>query len=392
MRETYKEKMTEKVAGHFSRLELRIMEDVIRRIRKTGEITSTAGHQLNRLRMLGNSTEDIEKYIKEALNASYADMFELYDKVLENEYVRNRALYEQVNAHYIPYEENLQIQRLVEALRAQTAGDFQNIAQSMVFVVDVGGGRRAFTPLAMYYQQYLDEAIMDIAFGGFDYGSVLRRTVAQMTASGIRTVYYAPENSGRLHTNRIDVAARRAVMTGTAQLTGEISRHNARQLGTEYFEVSWHANARPTHREWQGRVWSASQLESVCGLGSVTGLCGANCGHDYYPFVPGASQRLYTDAWLKEQVRKEDAPRYFRGKGYTGYEATQKQRRMETAMRAQREKVHLLKRGGADEEEVMRARCKYQGQLQEYAAFSRKMGLTQQRERIYLDMRGRVAP
>lgn len=392
MKEDYREALTEKVTGHFSRMELRIMEDIVRRIRKTRKITSTADYQINRRMLLGSSTEDIEGFIKEALEASYPEMFELYDEVINWEYVRNRQIYEQINAQYIPYEENLQMQRLVEALKEQTAGEFQNFTQSMGFMVDMGGGRRVFTPLSVYYQQYLDEALTDIAYGAFDYNSVLRRTVTQMVNSGIRTVDYAPKNSSRIHTNRIDVAVRRAAMTGTAQLAGEISQHNARQLGTEYFEVSWHENARPTHREWHGQVWSKSELESVCGLGSATGLCGANCRHSYYPFVPGVSQRLYTDEWLKEQARKEDTPRYFKGKAYTAYAATQKQRRMETAMRAQRERVHLLKAGGADKDTVMLARCKYQGQLQEYGVFSRKMGLVQQRERIYLDMRGRVAP
>lgn len=39
----------------------------------------------------------------------------------------------------------------------------------------------------------------------------------------------------------------------------------------------------------------------------------------------------------------------------------------------------------------MLARCKYQAQLDEYGRFSKKMGLKQERERIYLDMKGRVA-
>ena len=64
---------------------------------------------------------------------------------------------------------------------------------------------------------------------------------------------------------------------------------------------------------------------------------------------------------------------------------------METAMRAQREKVQLLQKGGADPDDVMLARAKYQGQLNEYSKFSRKMGLKEERERIYYDMRGRIA-
>ena len=79
------------------------------------------------------------------------------------------------------------------------------------------------------------------------------------------------------------------------------------------------------------------------------------------------------------------------GKEYTLYEAKQRQRQMEAAMRAQREKVQLLKDGDADPDDVMLARAKYQGQLNEYSRFSRKMGLKEERERIYYDMRGHIA-
>ena len=54
--------------------------------------------------------------------------------------------------------------------------------------------------------------------------------------------------------------------------------------------------------------------------------------------------------------------------------------------------MKLLQAGDADPDEVMLARCKYQAQLDEYARFSKKMGLKQERARIYLDMQGRVAP
>ena len=123
----------------------------------------------------------------------------------------------------------------------------------------------------------------------------------------------------------------------------------------------------------------------------MTGLLGANCYHTYYPFFPGISERNWSDDWLEEQNRKESKPKEFRGKEYTLYEAKQRQRQMETAMRAQREKVQMLQDGGADPDEVMLQKAKYQGQLNEYAVFSRKMGLKEERERIYIDGRGWIA-
>lgn len=387
MREDYKKQLSGQIEKYFSDLEMRIMEDIVRRIRKTGKITSTADWQINRLRILGYSSEDIENMLKEALNKSYPEMFELYDKVIDWEYVRNKDIYEQVNAEFIPYEENEELQQITEALIQQSENDLQNITKSLGFYLDYGTGKPVLTPLAEVYQKYLDAACLDIVTGAFDYNSVLRRVVTQLTNSGLRQIDYA---SGRA--NRIDVAARRAVMTGVSQLSGKISEMNAKKLGTDYFEVEWHAGARPTHAAWQGKVYSKEELTTVCGLGSVTGLLGANCYHIYHAFIPGISERNWSDEWLAEQNRKESIPKTFNDKEYTLYEAKQQQRKMETAMRAQREKVRLLQAGGADLDDVLIEKAKYQGQLNEYSRFCRKMGLTEERERIYYDMRGRVAP
>lgn len=387
MKEDYKKHLSGQIEKHFSDLEMRIMEDIVRRIRKTGKITSTADWQINRLSILGHSSEDIENMLKEALNKSYPEMFELYDKVIDWEHVRNKDIYEQINAEFIPYEENEELQQITEALIQQSGNDLQNITKSLGFYLDYGTGKPVLTPLAEVYQKYLDAACLDIVTGAFDYNSVLRRVVTQLTNSGLRQIDYA---SGRA--NRVDVAARRAVMTGVSQLSGKISEMNAKKLGTDCFEVEWHAGARPTHAAWQGKVYSKEELTTVCGLGSVTGLLGANCYHMYYPFVKGISERNWTDEWLAEQNRKESIPKTFNGKEYTLYEAKQQQRKMEIAMRAQREKAVLLKQGGADPDDVVLAKAKYQGQLNEYSRFCRKMGLQQERERIYYDMRGRVAP
>lgn len=308
MDQEYKEKLSGQIEDNFSDLEMRILEDIVRRIKKAGEITSTANYQINRLLILGNSSEDIERMVKDALGASYPEMFELYDKVIDWEYVRNKDVYEQINAEFIPYEENGELQQITNALIRQTDEALNNITQSLGFYLDYGNGKRVLTPLAQVYQKYLDAACMDIVTGAFDYNSVLRRVVTQLTNSGLRQIDYA---SG--HANRVDVAARRAVMTGITQLTGHISDYNAKKLGTDYFEIAWHAGARPTHAVWQGKVWSREQLVTVCGLGTVTGLEGANCYHERYPFIPGISARNWTDEWLEEQNRKENTPKSFQG-------------------------------------------------------------------------------
>lgn len=387
MNQSYQSILASGVEKKYRMLEEEIMQDVVRRVTKTKKITSAADWQLQRYMVLGHSTEDVEEIVRQALDGNEDDVAEAYRQVIESEYVRSKKMYEQVNAHFIPYEQNYELQQLTNALIRQSNDELFNISKSLGFMVDMGNGRTVFSPLSEVYNGYLDNAIVMMASGAFDYNTLIRKVVKQMTASGLRTVDYA---SGR--SNRVDVAARRALLTGMGQLVGHISDMNGAALGTDKFEVDRHPGARPAHAKWQGRVWTRQQLVDVCGLGTGPGLLGWNCRHTYYPFIEGISVRNYSDELLAELDRKEAQKVPFRGKSYNAYEATQKQRQMEAAMRAQREKVKLLQQGGADSDEIMIAKCKYQAMLDEYKEFSKKMKLPEQRERIYYDLRGRVAP
>lgn len=366
-------------------LEMRIMQDVVRRIKINGEITAAADWQINRLQQLGMSQKEVNAAIQEALNYSDEDMNELYSKVIGAGYARDAELYKATGTPFVPFEENNELQQLISSVSDQTNQTLHNITQSLGFAERGTNGKISFTPLADFYQKTLDSAMLDISSGAFDYNTVLKRTVKAMTDSGLRTVDYA---SG--HSNRVDVAARRAVMTGMTQLTAKVNEDNAEQLGTDMFEVSWHGGARPEHQVWQGKWYTKEQLKTVCGLGTVTGLCGANCYHEYNPVIPGISEPTYTAEELEELNRQENEHVEWKGKQYTKYEALQRQRRLETTMRAQRQEMALLKKGEADEDDLINCRAKYWVTSAEYTRFSETMGLPQQRERVSADGLGNI--
>lgn len=133
MRKDYKKQLSGQIEKPFSDLEIRIMEDIVRRIKQTGKITSTADWQINRLRILGYSSEDIEKMLKETLDKSYPEMFELYDKVIDWEYVRKKDIYEQINAEFIPYEENEELQQLAEGFIQQSRFEEYHTVTGILF-------------------------------------------------------------------------------------------------------------------------------------------------------------------------------------------------------------------------------------------------------------------
>lgn len=382
------EKMPQPFAEILSELEMRILKDIVERIRINGFSSATADWEISRLQQLGESEENIRKWIQETLQKTDEETDKIFSDDVYREYYGHERAYQLAGMEQIPFEQNLQLQALIEAARRQTKDTFRNMTASTGFAIrNPATGKIIHSPTMEFYQKTLDAAMMDLHSGAFSYNTVLQRTISTLTNSGLRWIDY---DSG--HRDRVDVAVRRAVMTGFRQVQGKINEQVAEQLQTDSYEVTYHVGARPTHQPWQGRVWTYQELQSICGLGSVTGLHGANCYHDYRPFPPG-SVRTYTDEQLDQMIAEENTPKEYNGKQYTTYEALQAQRRMERNMRKTRQDIRLLQAGEADPKSVILKKAKYQGQMQTYKDFSKAMKLPEQMDRVYQDgLRGRFTP
>lgn len=372
------EKIPIEIQKLFTNLELNIMNDIVRRMKlNSNEITRSADWQIYRLTQIGESKKFIKKQLQEILGLSNNEINKIYSAAIKSGYLQDKKLYNMVGKSYIGYEQNKELQQLITSIKKQTNEQLYNITQTTGFVINTNG-KNIFTPITQYYQDTLDKAVIGVLNGSFNYNTVLKQVIDEMTKSGLRTIDYA---SGRSY--RVDSAARTCIMTGVNQVASKISNDNAKELETDYFEVSAHSTARPSHQLWQGKVYTSSELESVCGLGRVDGLCGANCRHSYYPFIPGISERSYTDEELTQWANEENRPKVYQGESYTSYEASQNQRRLELLMRKQKEDIKLLKEGGANAEDIIIAEARYKISQQDYVRFSKAMDLPQQMERLY---------
>lgn len=365
----------------YSDLESKILEDICRRFKLSGEATESAIAQIKILQERGYSFEDIEKVIKDTLKLSEKDLDEIFDRAVE----RNKQYYDRlIEKSDIVSAEHKTHDREIAAIRKQTHDEFVNLTQSLGFAIRTGA-KTDFLPIAKTYQKILDDAAAQVMSGGMDYNTAIKAAVKRLTDSGLQVVDYA---SG-WH-NRVDVAARRAVMTGVSQLSAQYAEQTAEILKTDLREVTAHQGARDTgtgwqnHKSWQGKVYSVSgthqkypSIYEVCGWGEVDGLEGANCRHHHFPFVEGVSERTYTD----EQLAKIDPPPFeYQGRIYTAYEATQKQRQIETSMRKYKRDVIGYDAAGLTED-AQDAAIKLGRLSKEYKAFSKAAGLTTQPER-----------
>ena len=374
--------LPEELAELYRALEDTLLDEICSRLKLADQLNEVTVQDIRALRSHGIDLKDIEKAIRKTAGISEKKLKKLLDDVVE----RNQAYYHDfIGLAHVTQPETLVDAATVDAIRTQTLDTFHNLTASMGFLVDAG---RTMLPPAKAYQWALDNATMQIQSGAISYNQAIKTAVKQLADSGLKVVDY---ESG--HRDHVDVAARRAVMTGVSQLCGKYTEQAAEYLETPYYEVSAHAGARDvpgrspwsSHKEWQGKVYSTRSgdiypnIYKVCGLGAVDGLEGANCRHRRNVWVEGVSERTYTD----EQLAHIDDGLgcTFEGKTYTAYEATQEQRKVERTIRKlKREKTAYNAAGLTDEEQAVNIKLRRLNA--KYKAFSKAAELPEQRERM----------
>ena len=172
--------------------------------------------------------------------------------------------------------------------------------------------------------------------------AVMERGVTRLANSGLETIDYI---SGTKTT--IDAALRRHIVSQANQARNRLLMQRMDEWEWDLVFVDAHFGARPSHAEWQGKVYSRSgrsteypSLVESTGYGTVTGLCGANCYHYMTPYVPGYSQLPDMDYSEQERITGMTSDEY--------YAATQKQRRYERLIRSQKREISYLQEVRAD--------------------------------------------
>lgn len=380
--------LPEELAELFRGLEDALLDEICSRLALKDQLNEVTVQAIRALRLHGIDTKDVEKAVQKTSGISEKKLNKLFDDVI----ARNQKYYTDViDMAGLTQPEMLVDAPVIAAIRAQTLDEFHNITASMGFLVD--NGRTMLRP-AKAYQWALDSAALQIQTGAVSYNQAIKPAVQQLAKSGIKTVNY---ESG--HVDQIDVAVRRAVMTGVNQICDQYTKQSAEYLQTRYFEISAHSGARDkpghspwsSHKDWQGKVYYQSEngepdpmglyddLVATTGYGYVDGLTGANCRHHKYPFIPGVSERTYTDDQLKHI--DDGLGCEFQGKKYSAYEATQMQRKIERTIRKlKRKKAGYNAAGLANDEQAVSIRI--QRQRRQYKAFSKAAGLPEQRERM----------
>lgn len=380
------------IADLYNQMENEVVADIARRVRKTERFTETAEIQAKALRAQGYSPSKIQAEVMKRLNADndylqfVAENTRAYKqevKELIKETVAQAVLDGDMligtagemawnddmqiwNDHGVDLKKDKTLAQYQKAFTEQTVGELKNFTRTTA--MQVNG-----VPILDAYHHELDLAVLKVASGAFSFTQAMEDCCRRLGSSGVAVIY----PSGRKYS--LEAAARMTMKTGLSQLAGKITEYNLQKTETPLVYVSAHAGARPEHALWQGKVYTYSgkptkdypDFFDATDYGSVTGLKGVNCSHEFYPHWEGDPIPEF----------KEPDPVNIDGKDYTYYEATQEQRKMERQVRNMKREQAAAEAAG-DQKKAAELEARIRATRQQYGQFSRQAGLRPKTERM----------
>ncbi|WP_300954186.1 phage minor capsid protein [uncultured Clostridium sp.] len=285
------------------------------------------------------SIENIDKEIQKVLVLANEELENVFNESAEISIKSENKIYQKAVKKQIKIKGNIELKKLLEDSIKQTKEELKNINKSLGFVQTING-KIVYKDIAKFYKETIDLAVIQVNSGVLNLNEATKQAVKKLADSGLRTVDY---ESG--WSNKIDVAVRRAVLTGSNQMCHKMTELTLKELECEFVETTAHAGARPDHQEWQGQVFCYKgksnkypDFVDKTRYGYGDGLGGYNCRHSFYPFFPGISKRAYSEEHLNNI---DPEPFEYNGKIYTYYEALQYQRRLESNIRQKKRELTM---------------------------------------------------
>ena len=287
----------------------RIIERIILRFQRGDDyvLTSLDKWQLETLQQAGYLLQDIQKEIAKATGLMQSEVKEAMEDAGVTALEYDDRIYREAGLNPVPLVQSPYMIQLMQDTYLQTLGEWRNFTNI---------SKRAVHDL---FVSACDTAYVQAMSGMISPRQAVREALETIVDGGV----YVEYPGGRKDT--IETATARAVRTGISQASGRIQIARMDEMDVDLVLVSSHLGARPSHAEWQGKVYTRSGLDpkypdfvAVTGYGTVTGLCGANCRHSFGPYFEGQNNPF-------EQFDDEENQRQ--------YELEQQQRTLERRIR-----------------------------------------------------------
>lgn len=329
----YLERCPDRIVELWTQAESDILADMARKINSYDYFSSAVDWQAQKLKEMGLMNEEILRRLSALTGRTVEELKRLMNEAGMTTLSTDDKVYTAAGLNPGKLKDNAALIAVMDASLKKTQNTFENLTRTTA-----RNGAQQFI-------EALDRAYMQIVTGGISPDAAIRQTIKDLARSGLRSVSYGDR------TDSVDVAVRRAVRTSINQTSSILQETRCDEMGCDLVETSAHSGARPSHAEWQGRIFSRSgksdkypDFYESTGYGTGAGLGGWNCRHSFYPFFEG-DEPLYTE----EELAAMNAKKYeWRGKMLTEYEATQEQRYHERQLRRWKNEKRMLKDAGME--------------------------------------------
>lgn len=338
-----------------------IMNRIIQRIQlrfSRGDdyiLTALDKFQIETLQQAGYLLEDIQKDIARATGRMQSEIAEAMEDAGVKALEYDDSIYRQAGMDPVPLVQSPYLISIMQRDFEATMGEWRNFT------------RTTAEEAQKTFIRVCDEAYHKAMSGAVSPAEAVREALEELISQGV----YVEYPTG--HRDTIETATARAVRTGISQASAKIQIARMDEYGVDLVLVSSHLGARPSHQVWQGKVYSRSGRDrkypdfvSSTGYGTVTGLCGANCRHNFGPYFEGMGNPF--EQYDSEENQKQ-------------YELEQRQRTMESRIRDTKRQV-MNAQTAEDEDLYQRKAALLQRQNAAYNDFCEENGLKKQAERI----------
>lgn len=343
----------------------RIIDRIILRLDRGDNYILTAQDkwQIETLQQVGYLMEDIQKEIAKATKLQQKEIAEAMEDAGVKALDYDDKIYQNAGLSPKPLMQSPHLIRLMQRNYEATMHEWQNFTKTFA------------NSAQQLFVGELDHAFHLVSSGAISYTQALKEVVNHIVVGGVKVKY----NTG--HEDTIETATLRALRTGISQATASIQLSRMEEMDCDRVIVSSHLGSRPSHQVWQGKIFTIEELHStnddMPALGTVGGICGANCRHNFSPWFDGM------DNPFKDYDSKENQK---------AYEIEQKQRYLERRIRDAKRKTMNFKHSvdNADTDAgreafgnlYQRQAASLQKQNEKYKAFCKENGLKEFQERL----------
>ena len=387
------DKVVERLVNRIEQANTYVLTEMGKSIKRIGTVSPSKRQELIQILKYGGDYDKIAKKIAELTERNVYDIYKMFDEIAKHDYVFAKQFYKYRNINYIPYSKNLALQNQVRALASITAGEYLNLSRTSALgfgLVDENG-KVIFKGLKDTYYDLLDEAILSVSQGKETFDSAMYRQLKNIGESGMKVAY----ENGR--TMRLDSNVRMNMKSALTNLHMEMQKQLGEEFGSDGVEISVHNNPAPDHEEAQGKQFTNEEFNKLQETGIADAYDGThidmitynsfrpigemNCYHYIFSIVLGVSKPEYTNKQLQE-IRDENNKGFeLDGKHYTNYEGTQMQRRLETAIRKEKDS-YMMGKAGDNQELMSESQQKLKALTNKYNELNQASGLKPKRDRL----------